>query len=161
MSARPAHSVPLVARLTAPLLKRQRRPFKSLLRSERRTLAKVRGLPAHDPFSLKPGAASVTLSVNALGYRISQAKSPSQFIPLGRSPQGPALGQSCSLEGHIQWPSARAELAADLADSGPKQSFYRCSLSYPLSYRLKTKPNVGSPVTWKDPLYGKESQKRR
>ena len=33
----------------------------------------------------------------------------------------PLLGQSCSREGHIQWPSARAELATDLTPAPPHQ----------------------------------------
>ena len=71
--ARHALFWPLVARLTAPLLRQC--PFRSLLRSERLALAKVKRLTAHDLFSLKPGAADQTLSVNALAKMIAQGNS--------------------------------------------------------------------------------------
>ena len=82
--ARHALFRPLIARLTAPLLRQ--RPFRSLLGSERLALAKVKRLAAHDLFSLKPGAADQTLSVNALAKMIAQGRQRTRSIQRLRAP---------------------------------------------------------------------------
>lgn len=81
MSGRRAHSAPLVARLTASLLGTSpplaARPLRSLLGSERLALATAGRLAAHGLPSLAGDAAGKTLSVNALGYRITHFASAS------------------------------------------------------------------------------------